>query len=515
MKTTFTRFACISIILLCFSTVKIYAQNYNIVPYPNQLIPQEGKFILKEKITISGPDSLTREYGFLQDILSKQGITSSVKKRGGKITFSSNSSLGTEAYTMEINKKGIHIEYGTSAGAFYAIQTLQQMIEPESKYGAVPCVQIADAPAFPWRAFMLDEGRYFKGKTEVKKLLDEMARLKMNVFHWHLTEEVGWRLEIKKYPLLTEVGAVRDSCRFGQLFDPLPHEGYYSQEDAKEIIRYAAARHIMVVPEIEMPGHASGAIAAYPWLGARKGGNILGTTSNVFNVADPKVIGFLHDVLDEVIELFPSPVIHIGGDEVDFKRWESVPEITEYMKKNRIQSYPDLQIWFTNEISNYLASKNRRMMGWNEITGDLHPRENANEEGKQLAKSSIVHFWEGDLGLIKKAIEKGYDVVNSDRHHTYLDYYYDYTPLEKAYKFNPIPDGLTPEQAKKIKGIGCQMWGEKIREVKTMNYYIYPRIAAYAECGWTRNENKDYERFLKAYAPIEVDWKAKGYWEHK
>jgi hexosaminidase len=369
---------------------------------------------------------------------------------------------------------------------------------------------------------MLDEGRHFKGKEVVKQLLDEMARLKMNVFHWHLTEDQGWRIEIKKYPMLTEVGSYRDSTEINHFgsneYDGKPHQGFYTQDDIKEIVTYAADRHIMVVPEIEMPGHASAAIAAYPWLGTT-GKKIkvpckFGVQYDIYNVADPKVVNFLTDVIDEVITLFPSPVFHIGGDEVRYDQWNESPMVQSYMKKNDLATPAELQVYFTNTVSNILASKNKRMMGWNEITGaklhEYQSEKDTKEGNEKLAAGTIVHFWKGDSSLIVSTLKKGYEVVNSFHEYTYLDYDYKSIPMEKAYNFNPIPAGLPTELQSKVLGTGCQMWGEFIPTTESMNYKVYPRIAAYAEVGWTEAGNKDYQKFKLALANFLTRWSSMG-----
>jgi len=348
-----------------------------------------------------------------------------------------------------------------------------------------------------------------------------MAALKMNVFHWHLTDDQGWRIEIKKYPKLTEIGAWRDSSEIDHFgsnrYDGRRHGGFYTQEEIKEVVDYAAKRNITVIPEIEMPGHASAAIAAYPWLGTSgkqiKVPGKFGVQYDIFNVADPRVIHFLNDVMDEVISLFPAPIFHVGGDEVRYDQWKESTLVREYMRKNDLRTPAELQVFFTNNVSNILASKGRRMMGWNEITGDkLHEFQSETDtKGKQkLAPGTIVHCWKGDPKLIKEAIEKGYDVVNSYHSYTYLDYTYEAIPLEKAYNFNPVPEGLTEKQKGKVLGLGCQMWGEFIPTVNSMNLKIYPRLAAYAEAGWTQSSNKDYNRFLNVLDAFLKKWKQEG-----
>ena len=268
-----------------------------------------------------------------------------------------------------------------------------------------------------------------------------------------------------------------------------------------------------MIPEIEVPGHASASIYAYPWIGAtsrREGKAVVG---DLYDVTDPKVEEFLHDILDEVVALFPSKIVHIGGDEANYTHWQNSEEIQAFMKANGLPTCSDLQVWAINRMSKYLASKGCRMIGWNEITGD-NVRGEAHVQASQserLAPGTIVQFWDGDISLVNKAIEKGYDVVNSNRFFTYLDYPYEVTPFEKAYSFNPIPDGLADADKEKILGTGCQMWGEFTPNLDRLYYQIFPRIAAYAECGWTPADKKYYEDFRKRLKKIENIWKEKGY----
>jgi hexosaminidase len=350
-----------------------------------------------------------------------------------------------------------------------------------------------------------------------------MARLKMNVFHWHLVDDQGWRIEIKKYPLLTEVGSTRPSTQVGpdkwdsEIQSGVPHKGYYTQEEIKEIVSYAAERHITIVPEIEMPGHSSAAIAAYPWLGS-SGKKIevpikFGVSEDIYKISDPKVYNFLTDVLDEVIALFPSEVIHIGGDEAKYDHWEGSSEIQAYMKQNDLKTFGDLQVAFTNQISNYLSGKGRRMMGWNEIMGhNLHEYQSADQAGasETLAKSSVVHFWKGNIDLMTQAAEEGYDIVNSYHEETYLDYTYKQVSLRTAYGFEPVPKSLAKKYHDRIVGLGCQMWGEWIPTSGYMDYMVFPRIAAYAEVGWTPKERKDFDGFVAGLPKLMGLWKSKG-----
>lgn len=502
-------------------------QSARIIPQPSHQELSSGHLQLTDQLTLTTESAeiyglldyivttLNRDFGLSTVVANGTQSASSIYLKLDKAE--DNGAAGS--YKLIVDNKGIVISSNSEEGLFYGFQSLRQLINHQGK---VAYTTIADAPRFQWRALMLDEGRYFKGKEQVLKLLDEMARLKMNVFHWHLVDDQGWRIEIKKYPELTSIGSKRPSTQVGPLKwnSPIqsgePHEGYYTQEAIREIVAYAKERHITIVPEIEMPGHASAAIAAYPWLGTA-GKKIevpiwFGVSKDVFNITDPKVYHFLTDVLDEVMQLFPSKTIHIGGDEAKFDHWKSSPQVQRYMKENNLKTYADLQVTFTNRISAYLTSKGRRMMGWNEILGqsvhDYHSDQDSGAE-TELSKNSVVHFWKGDLQLMQSAAEKGYDIVNSLHTETYLDYSYDEIPLKKAYDFEPVPTALHAKYHDRIKGIGCQMWGEWIPKSGYMDFLLFPRIAAYAEVAWTAKERKDYTNFIIGLAPIMEVWKQK------
>lgn len=487
------------------------ADNIRLIPQPVEIQMQSGTFKLPELLSISCPQGLTQEASLLENYLQELKIKGEVRSDIPAATIQLSLSDAVlpahkEGYMLQISNRNIQIKASSAAGIFYGIQTLRQLFlkYPDRK---LPQMTVTDYPNFSWRAFMLDEARYFKGKEVVCRLLDQMAYLKMNTFHWHLTDDQGWRIEIKKYPKLTEVGSYRDSSEINHfesdVFDGKPHSGFYTQKEIKEIIEYARERHINIVPEIEMPGHASAAIASYPWLGTKNDPisvpGKFGVHYNVYNVVDPKVLDALKDILAEVIELFPSPVIHIGGDEVKYNQWKESSEVQAYMQKHGLQTPAELQVHFTNGISNWLSSQGKRMMGWNEITGSkLHEYQSSTDtavQNEKLAKNAIVHCWKGDYSLIKEAIENGYDIVNAYHEYTYLDYDYKKIPLEKAYHFNPVPEGLTEEQRAHVLGVSCQMWGEFIPTVESMDKLLFPRIAAYAETGWSLKKNKDFLKF--------------------
>lgn len=515
----------IACLCLFFISSIVNAGEIRTIPAVQDMKVGNGNLALGMTVDISFSSNLKGEAKMLQQYL-KDDFQIKTKKvsTNGTISLDLDSSFKSEkedGYSINVDNT-IQIKAASAKGIFYGIQTLRQLINKADGKYVVPKVAINDYPAFSWRAFMLDEARAFKGKKVVMGLLDEMARLKLNVFHWHLTDDQGWRIEIKKYPELTKVAAWRDSTQIGgykgTTYDGVRHGGYYTRKEIKEIIDYAAQRHILVVPEFEMPGHESAAIAAYPWLGTT-GKEIkvpcsFGVQYEVMDVTSQRVRTFVEDVLNEIIALFPSPIIHIGGDEVKYDQWKASDKIQAYMKQNNIETPADLQIHFTNDISYLLKQKGRRMMGWNDITGNkIHEYNSATDATakQKLAEGTIVQFWKGDINLVEQTARQGYEVVNSYHYMTYLDYDYKKIPLKQAYTFSPIPEGLPRELEPKILGIGCQMWGEEIMSNEKMYRMIFPRIAAYAESGWTLPEKKDFDAFVKVLKVLKETWKAEGY----
>ncbi|MBB6499579.1 beta-N-acetylhexosaminidase [Pedobacter cryoconitis] len=524
------RFLILVTACLLLSYYPVSAQTEPLIsPRPLAIQMEKGSFRLDASTQIIASKQLKTEADYLKTKLqTSAGLTLSVNNASptGKnklallVDAKQLPEFGKEGYQLIVNTGGIKITAADKAGLFYGMQSLLQLINQGDNKLEIPLLTIKDKPRFSWRALMLDEGRHFKGEKAVKQLLDDMAMLKMNVFHWHLTDDQGWRIEIKKYPELTKVGSKRKDSQTAwrsEKREGQPHEGFYTQAQIKNIVQYAAERHITVVPEIEMPGHASAAIASYPWLGTT-GEKIevpvtFGKFKDTYNVADPKVYTFLEDVLTEVMALFPSKVIHIGGDEVLYDQWKASPQVKALMVKENLKTPADVQIWFTNKISKFIASKGRRMMGWNEIMGGkVHEftddKETAAKE--KLDQGTIVHFWKGTTEMVTDAASKGYDVVNSYHIYTYLDYDYKEIPIRKAYEFNPIPEGLDPKYDKHVLGLGCQMWGEFIPTEASMQAMIYPRLAAYAEVGWTDLSRKDYTYFKNTMKLIENHWKAEG-----
>jgi hexosaminidase len=448
--------------------------------------------------------------------------------------------LGEEGYTLEVERERVEIRAPASAGIFYGVQTLRQLFPPEifarakltaegaeGRDGglktaptekraaeqprnsatpnrvrwAVPCVSIVDRPRFAWRGAHLDVVRHFLPKEFVLKFIDTIALHKLNTFHWHLTDDQGWRLEIKKYPKLTAVGAWRKETRVGKegesdKFDGTPHGGFYTQEEIREVVEYARRRYVTVVPEIEMPGHAQAAIASYPELGVT--GEPLevmtfwGVSKNIFNVEE-STIEFLQDVLDEVLALFPSKYIHIGGDEAVKDQWRASPRVQERMRELGVKNEEELQSWFIRRMDQFLTARGRRLVGWDEIL-----------EGG-LAPGATVMSWRGVRGGIEAA-KAGHDVVMAPSQYTYFDHYQSrgpdeplaiggFTPLEKVYAYEPVPDALNGEERQRVLGAQGQLWTEYIASPEQAEYMAWPRLCALAEVVWSPRELRVWPNF--------------------
>ncbi len=462
---------------------------------------------------------------------------------------------GKEAYAVSSSKDGGYvIRANAKEGLFYGFSTLMQLL-PVSFHDVTAnksqvqwtvgkkSFEMTDYPRFGWRAFMLDEARHFFGEHAVKQLIDQMALLKMNILHWGLVNDAGWRLEIKKYPMLAEKGGRRTDSEIGTWksgrYSGKPHAGYYTQEQIKDIVKYAADRNITIVPEINMPGHNGAAAAAYPHLSLKAPKAT--PTDFITNVAlDPtkeSTYTFISDVMDEVVALFPSPVIHFGGDEVrytqqwratpqsedpyapvnvakfeakDFEAMPILPEIVDFMKKHNLKNMSEVQMVFSNRVSNIISSKGRRGMGWNEIYGIDVNHDGGGVSSLKLDKEAIIHVWKGDINHAKKAIKDGYTIVNGLHWATYLDYSYGSIPLDKSYSFEPVLDGLTEEEAKSVLGPSTQMWTEWTPTRERMHFQAFPRTLAYAEVGWTQKDKRDFSDFTDRFTHYEPILDASG-----
>ncbi len=412
-----------------------------------------------------------------------------------------------EGYLLNISSDEIRITASTGAGSFYAIQTLIQLLPVEQQTRLkIPAAAIADEPQYKWRGMHLDCSRHFFSKEEIKKYLDLMALYKFNTFHWHLTDDQGWRIEIKKYPLLTQISSTRKETVIGHpkdtgnKFDRKPYSGYYSQEDIKEIIAYATERHITIVPEIEMPGHSVAALAAYPQYSCTGGPfepmTIWGVSNEVFCAGNDSTFSFIENILSEVCALFPGKYIHIGGDECPKDRWKTCAKCQARIKKEKLANEAELQSYFTKRIVNYLTAKGKTVIGWDEIL-----------EGG-LAPGAIVMSWRGTSGGIAAAEQEHY-VVMSPGNPCYFDHYQSkkineeplaiggYNPLPAVYDYVPTPKKLSPDKTPYILGAQGNVWTEYIPDFSHVEYMALPRMCALAEALWTDPENKNYKGFIR------------------
>ncbi|QEH44003.1 family 20 glycosylhydrolase [Chitinophaga sp. XS-30] len=409
-----------------------------------------------------------------------------------------------EGYALKVEHDRISILGDGNAGTFYGMQTLLQLL-PVQKANAywIAGVNISDHPRFPYRGLHLDVGRHFFPVEFIKKYIDLLAMHKMNTFHWHLTEDQGWRIEIKKYPKLQEIASRRKETMAGhyddQQFDGKPYGGFYTQEQIKDVVAYAAERHVTVIPEIELPGHSLAALAAYPHLGCTGGpyevGTKWGVYDDVYCAGNDSVFTFLQDVLDEVMMLFPGKYIHIGGDESPKTRWEKCPKCQQRIRENGLKDEHALQSYFIQRIEKYLNGKGRQIIGWDEIL-----------EGG-LAPNATVMSWRGTEGGIAAA-KQHHDVIMTPGSHVYLDHYQSqgknepvaiggYTPVSKVYSYEPVPEELNPEESKFIYGAQGNVWTEYMKNAEHVEYMVYPRAIALAEVLWTQAEKKNYDNFLE------------------
>jgi len=488
--------------LITLISVNSFSQDWSITnsrEKPPLLIPQPStvNWVDTTLTLIIGPGAeiSSNEFKFFENEINYLCEYLRLNKRKQEqrtgIKLIKDSKINGEAYSLSVTGSGIDIKSGTKRGAFYAIQTLLQLM-PSKVYSKtlpitvkVPFAEITDKPHFPWRGLLLDCSRHFMEKEFVLRYIDLLAYHKMNTLHWHITEDQGWRIEIKKYPKLTEVSAwrkdVNDEAE-GDLYG-----GFYTQEEVKEIVAYAKSRHINVVPEIEMPGHSQAALAAYPEYSCTGGPFEVETEWGVFKeiycAGNPNTTQFLKDVLDEVLELFPSKYIHIGADEVPKYRWEHCSKCQATIKKHKLKDEEELQSHFLSEINNYLKSKGRIMVGWDEIA-----------EGG-LPEDVIVQSWRGYEGA-EHAIAEGHQTIVSPTSHAYFDYDLKSIDLEKVYNFNPYPENIIDRNKHLVLGGECNMWSERAPQ-HLVDSKVFPRLLAMSEVLWTFPENRHYENFYK------------------
>ncbi|MBR4729592.1 MAG: beta-N-acetylhexosaminidase [Prevotella sp.] len=530
-----------------FTFLPLSAQ-YDVVPLPQNIELQKGEpFTLwGDLVQILAPEDLKGEAAFLQaylkDVTGETLPIAQKREKGMRYIELSVSPKATapEGYVLTIDKKRISIVGGSAAGVFYGIQTLRKALvnarqtqhvtrltnQPSASSAIPPFtllypVVITDAPRFSWRGMHLDCSRHFFPVEFVKKFIDLLALHNMNVFHWHLTDDQGWRIEIKKWPRLTTIGSQRSGTIIGtnsDLDDGIPYAGFYTQAELREVVAYAAARHITIVPEIDMPGHMLAALAAYPELGCTGGpyqvGHYWGVYKDVLCVGNPRTYEFVQDVLTEVMDIFPSEVIHIGGDETPTEKWNQCEKCRGFFANEafvhealiaRIGGVPpeeqslrpadNYQAYFTERVFDFLASKGRRALGWDEIL-----------EGSPA--ETMIMSWRGSAPGAKAA-EAGHDVVMAPTTHCYFDYQQvkdtefepsrcgGFIPIERVYSLDPAPDSLSVEARRHILGTQANLWTEYMTNEQMVEYQALPRMSALAEVQWTQPVRKNYKAFLQ------------------
>jgi len=491
-----------------------------IIPAPLKAVARDGQFQLTAASRILADREVQNEGQLLATRLRlATGFALKIESAKGKIkagdilltTQGAGVSLGTEGYVLSVSSNCVVIQAPAPAGIFYGTQSLLQLLPPEifsskpvrDTAWTIPCVDISDAPRFVWRGFMLDVSRHFFTKTEVEQVLDLLALYKLNTFHWHLVDDQGWRIRIKKYPKLTEVGAWRKAIGFGLASNSATaygkngrYGGFYTQRDIRDVVAYAAARHITIVPEIEMPGHSMAALSAYPQYSCTGGpfdtDRDGGVYDGIYNVSDEATYVFLGNILQEVAQLFPGEFIHIGGDEVPKETWHNSPACQVFMKSQGLRNERELQSYFTGRIEKIVNAGGKRIIGWSEI-----------REGG-LTSSAALMDW---IGGGTESAASGHDVVMTPTKYCYIDHYQStnhaaepraiggYLPLARVYEFEPLPDQLAPEFDSHVLGGQANLWTEYIPNLRQVEYMMFPRLAALAEVDWSPKSARDWESF--------------------
>lgn len=487
----------------------------SVIPMPLAVKELPGTFSLTKETGYCTDEILAPATHFYAECFQKAFGTAPLLQENAAVRFVSDSKLKGEAYTLHANNDGIQVHAGDMRGALYAIQTLRQLGEFDLKNHVdalpIPCVRISDAPRFAWRGQSLDCARHFFAVNDIKKLLDLLLLHKMNVFHWHLTDDQGWRIEIKKYPKLTEIGSVRkDTQRTGWRCKNIgyagePHKGYYTQDEIRDVVAYAAKRGIMVIPEIDMPAHFAAAEAAYPELACRPletevtyyFGSIVPRRELGYKAGDnswnrsaclgqERTYAFIFDVLDEVCALFPAPYFHIGGDEAPRDEWRKCPHCQEKIKKEGLKSVDDLQGYFNNRVNEYLKTKGKQLIGWNEIL-----------TAGNLDRSVISQYWVPTRDRnAEKYVNSGGKIILSRQTSFYFDYPNAEVTLKNAYSFTPAKSHVRPEAEKNVLGIESELWTEFIHDWRKVEFNLFPRLAAVSETAWTNENKKNFKNFV-------------------
>lgn len=533
-STIFSLIAASALLISSCSHKEDVTANYRVIPLPQAIVDNSdsGDFVLTDATVISypkGDDAMKRNAQFLSEYLGELTgqnlkITDAPANNNAIVLQSSLANENPEAYTLTVTPELITINGSTPAGTFYGIQTLRKSVPQSGDLNvSFPAVTITDQPRFAYRGTMLEVCRHFYPVDSVKKFIDMLALHNVNRFHLGLSQDQGWRIEIKSRPELTAVGSKRKGTCIAhdiESSDSIPYGGFYTQDEARDIVNYAAERYITVIPEINMPGHMLAALASYPELGCTGGPYEVwqrwGISDDVLCAGNDSVLTFIDDVLGEIIDIFPSEYIHVGGDECPKVRWENCPKCQAKARELGLKSDENgtveekLQSYIIHHAGDFLASRGRKMIGWDEIL-----------EGG-LAPGAIVMSWRGEEGAVEAA-RQGHDAILSPTNYCYFDYYQTrdtedepiaiggYVPLEKVYSYNPIPKGLTEDQQKHILGAQANLWTEYIPTYSQVEYMTVPRLAALAEVQWTEPDKKDYKDFTKRMIQLTKQYDSQGY----
>ena len=519
-----------TIILATFCLCAAAEVNYQVIPLPQQIsIDESGKYmILSEGMTVTYPKGnplMKRNAEFAAEYLGLS--VNEPGKKDADVTLSLGlKSSNPDAYAISINKKGIMIQGTSESGVFHGIQTLRKSIMNETGEIRLPYAWVCGSPRFSYRGTELDCARHFFPASFIKKFIDILALHGINRFHWHLTDDQGWRFEVKALPELAEKGSVRPCTVIGKniglsdpnntIYDDTPETGYYTQEEMRDIVAYAAERYITIVPEIDLPGHMIAALSVYPELGCTSGPykvwGVWGVADDVLCAGNPKTLEFLKTVYGELCEVFPSKLIHIGGDESPRVRWKACPKCQAKKQELGLQDEAQLQTYINKEMEAFLAQKGHQIIGWDETL-----------EGG-LGENAAVMSWRGYDGG-KAAAKLHHQVVMTPTNNCYFDYYQlkdrnpqtqpiaigGYLPLSKVYAMEPVPDELTKEEAKYIMGVQCNLWSEYVLSPDHAEFMLLPRLAAMSEVQWLKPEEKNYEQFLQRLPAMEQSYRRLGY----
>ena len=535
-----SKFRLLLCVIFALFISSLSAKEISIIPLPAKMELKSGEFTLKEKAKVYIADKngafekVYKRWESKFENSTQIELQQTRNEKRASLAIIQSPKLKAEAYHLSVKTEGIRIEASDAAGLYYALLSLDQLSCVELLAGvkvknwdrSFPCVEIEDTPRFGWRGFMLDEGRHFYGKDEVKKIIDAMARYKMNRFHWHLTEDQGWRIEIKKYPKLTDVGAWRESrvLAYGEVKpDGKRYGGFYTQEDIKEVVAYAKERFIEIIPEIDIPGHSQAAVASYPeflacdpekkhevWLWQ-------GISTDVINVANPKAVEFAKDVIDELTELFPFGYIHLGGDECPVNKWQKNKECQELLHKIGSENYRDLQIHFYKQLKDHIAQKpadkQRKLIFWNEV---LHGNT------KPLGEDITIMAWIGADQAALSAAKRGMNTILTPQIPYYINRRqskleteprsqgWGTETVEAVYNYIPMKGAETTELQNRYMGVQANFWTEWVEEASIVQYLMFPRLAAVAEAGWTPQEKRKYEDFLQRLQAESEYYRLKG-----